>query len=79
MCGLLGHVEGDLGRQAPDGSVGHQLGDLRTKPGCWPRLGSPSKKVKPGRDPPWLYLILIGMTVRNTQKGYNGDAGVEGG
>ena len=33
------------------------------KPGPWPRLGFPSWKVKPGRDPLWLYLILIGMTV----------------
>ena len=42
MRGLLGHVGGESGRQAPDGGAGHQLGDLRTKPGRWPRLGSPS-------------------------------------
>ena len=43
MCGLLGHGDrGDLGRQAQDGGTGHQLGDLCTKPGRWPRLGSPS-------------------------------------
>ena len=40
--GLLGHVGGDSGRQAPDGGAGHQLGDLRAKPGHWPGLGSPS-------------------------------------
>ena len=42
MRGLLGHVGGDSGRQAPDGDAGHKLGDLCAKPGCWPWLGSPS-------------------------------------
>ena len=39
MRGLLGHVGGESGRQAPDGGAGHQLGDLRTKPERCPGLG----------------------------------------
>ena len=35
-----GGGEGE-GRQVPDADAGHQLDDLRAKPGHWPRLGSP--------------------------------------
>ena len=44
MHGLLGHVRGDSrgggGEQVPYGDAGHQPGDLSTKPGRWPKLGS---------------------------------------
>ncbi|KAL5469013.1 hypothetical protein EMCRGX_G030186 [Ephydatia muelleri] len=60
---------GVSGRQAPDGDADHQLGDLRTKPGCCPGLGPRNRFISPSDKETGRWGVAVNSPIcRNPKK-----------